>query len=564
MAPHAVPGEARPWLRLGSLNRWVWVALWLVVVLALAVRAARLPELAGSYPQDLDGLLYGGARLLRGELLHADFVTGQGAITQFLYVLSAQAGSLRLHRLLIVGVDGLGGLLLARSLGWLAQAGWIRWRRHSPLPVLAGGLFVVINQCVPDGAAGLPPHFANLFLALALATACDLGVRPPGTRASVPGLLGLGGWLGLAMATRPALALPLLTLLALAPFVLGLRPLVPGLRPPPTSRLVPLFAPLLAGLLVGLVLPSVPCLLRRPGGVALAWSGGVLLPLLAVDPGTAPVLAMGPILLQALSTPVAGLPLGSLLVLPLGAWLASCRWPARQRPPAARPGRMADLAALSLVFGLLLLETLRRDGLQRFELALLAFPLVLLTVIGLGALETDPRPWPRRLALACSLILSLLLFNNLALASLLHPPRQPAESVRVLEQDRARLAAYLASLPPEERGFTAPQDVALQRRLNVPASTRGIGPRWSLDQQHLGGHWASRVLGLPADADGACDQLTDGRNRHLVWARTDPSLANSLAFFRSCLARQGENWEDITARLGLVSGEMKLFRRLLP
>ena len=551
MAPHAVPGEARPWLRLGSLNRWVWVVLWMVVVLALAVRAIRLPELPGSYPEELDGLLYGGARLLRGELLHADFVTGQGAITQFLYALSAQAGSLRLHRLLIIGVDGLGGLLLARSLGWLAQAGWIRWRRHSPLPVLAGGLFVVINQCVPDGAAGLPPHFANLFLALALATACYLGVRPPGARASVPGLLGLGGWLGLAMATRPALALPVLTLLALAPFVLGLRP-------PSTSRLVPL----LAGLLVGLVLPSVPCLLR-PGGVALAWSGEVLLPLLAVDPGTAPVMATGPVLLQALSTPVAGLPLGSLLVLPLGAWLAS-RWPARQRPAAARPGRMAALAALSLVFGLLLLETLRRDGLQRAELAFLAFPMVLLTVLGLGALETDPRPWPSRLALACSLILSLLLFNNLAVASLLHPPRQPAESVRALEQDRARLADYLASLPPQERGFTAPQDVALQRRLSVPASTRGIGPNWSLDQQHLGHHWASRVLGLPADANGACGQLTDGRNRNLVWTRIDPSVANSLDFFRSCLAREADNWEDITARLGLVSGEMKLFRRLLP
>ncbi len=547
MEPSAFGGEDRPWRRLVSLNRWVWVTIWTLVVLALAWRAIRLPELAGSYPEDLDGLLYGGARLLRGELLHADFVTGQGAISQFLYALSAQAGSLRLHRLLIVGVDGLGGLLLARALGWLAQAGWIRWRRHSPLPVLAGGLFVVINQCVPDGAAGLPPHFANLFLALALATACYLGVRPPGTRASVPGLLGLGGWLGLAMATRPALALPLLTLLALAPFVLGLRP-----------HLVPL----LAGLLVGLVLPSVPCLLR-PGGVALAWSGEVLLPLLAVDPGTAPVMATGPVLLQALSTPVAGLPLGSLLVLPLGAWLAS-RWPARQRPPAARSGRMAALAALSLVFGLLLLETLRRDGFQRSELALLAFPLVLLTVIGLGALETDPRPWPRRLALACSLILSLLLFNNLAVASLLHPPRQPAESVRILERDRARLAAYLVSLPPQERGFTAPQDVALQRRLNVPASTRGIGPRWSLDQQHLGQHWASRVLGLPADANGACGQLTDGRNRHLVWTRIDPSVANSLDFFRSCLAREADNWEDITARLGLVGGEMKLFRRLLP
>lgn len=562
MEPPAVGGADRPWGRLGSPALWAWVAIWSLVVLALAWRAIRLPGIPGSYPEDLDGLLYGGARLLRGELLHADFVSGQGAITQFLYAPSAHFGSLPLHRLLIVGVDGLGGLLLARSLGYLVQAGWIRWRRHSPLPVVAGGLYVVINQCVPDGAAGLTPHFANLFLALALATACCLGVRPPGSRACGPGLLGLGCWLGLAMATRPALALPLLTLLALAPFVLGLRPHVLGLRPQPTSRLVPLLAPLLTGLLVGLVLPSVPCLLR-PGGVALAWSGEVLLPLLAVDPGTAPVRATGPILLQALSTPLAGLPLGSLLVLPLGAWLAS-RWPARQRPAAARPGRMAALAALSLVFGLLLLETLRRDGLQRFDLALLALPLVLLTVLGLGALETDPRPWPRRLAFASSLILSLLLFNNLALAALLHPPRQPAESLLVLEQDRARVAGYLGSLPRQDRGFTAPQDVALQRRLNVPASTRGIGPRWSLDQRQLGKHWASRVLGLPADANGACGQLTAGRNRHLVWARTDPSIANSLDFFRSCLAREGDHWEDLTARLGLVSGEIKLFRRQVP
>jgi hypothetical protein len=168
------------------------------------------------------------------------------------------------------------------------------------------------------------------------------------------------------------------------------------------------------------------------------------------------------------------------------------------------------------------------------------------------------------MALASSLILSLLLVNNVALASLLHPPHQPAEFVRVLVQDRARVAGYLESLPPQERGFTAPQDVALQRRLNGPASTRGIGPRWSLDQQHLGQHWASRVLGLPADADGACSQLTAGRNRHLVWVRTDPTVANSLDFFRSCLARQGDQWEDITARLGLVSGEMKLFRRRVP
>lgn len=542
-------GSLRPGRIWGAPPRWVWLTLWTLVLLALAARALRLPEMPGTYPEELDGLLYGGARLLRGEWLHADFVTGQPAISQFLYALSAHFGSLRLHRLLIVVVDGAGGLLLAGSLRRLGEAGWIPWRRASSLPILAVGLAVVINQCVPEGAAGLLPHFANLFLVLALAKASSLAARDAGTPVSSLGLIGLGGWLGLAMATCPPLALPLLVVLALTPFLLRLGE-EPG----------PLIPPLLAGLLAGLALPSIPCLLR-PGGLAMAWAGGVLLPLLAVDPGTAPAQPLGAILLPALVTPLAGVPLGCLLVFPLGAWLASWVTPRRQRLEGG-PDRSGGLACLALVFAWLVLETLRRDGgLQRFDLALLALPLVLLAIMGLGALELDPRPAPRRLALIGSLVLSLVWVNNLAVASLLHPPRTPQESVRVLEQDRQRLASYLGSLSLGERGFTAPQDVALQRRLNVPASTRGIGPRWSLDQQHLGQHWASQVLGLPADAKEACSQLTSGRNHHLVWARTDPTVANSLAFFRSCLVLDGDRWEDLSAGLGLDSGEMKLFRR---
>jgi hypothetical protein len=519
----------------------------MLVLLALAARSLRLPVMPGSYPEELDGLLYGGARLLRGEWLHADFVTGQPAISQFLYALSAHFGSLRLHRLLILAVDAIAALLLARTLGRLGAAGWIPWRRASSLPLLAFGFAVVINQCVPEGAAGFLPHFANLFLTLALAAAAALAVRDGGAPVSSLGLMALGGWLGLAMATRPPLALPLLVVLALMPFLLQLGP-KPG----------PLIPPLSAGLLAGLALPLIPCLLR-PGGLAKAWAGSVLLPLLAVDPGTAPVQPLGAIVLRVLVTPLAGIPLGCLLVFPLGAWLAS--WAHTRTGRELGPDRRGGLVCLSLVFALLLLETLRRDGFQDDDLALLTLPLVVLTILGLGALGVDPRPMPRRLALIGALVLSLIWVNNIAVASVLHPPHQPGETVRVLEDDRQRLATYLGSLPEGQRGFTAPQDVALQRRLNVAASTRGIGPRWSLNQQHLGQHWASQVLGLPVDGREACAQLTASRNHHLVWARTDPKVANSLAFFRSCLALDGNRWDDLSGELGLASDEVKVFRR---
>jgi hypothetical protein len=106
--------------------------------------------------------------------------------------------------------------------------------------------------------------------------------------------------------------------------------------------------------------------------------------------------------------------------------------------------------------------------------------------------------------------------------------------------------------------------VALERQLRQPATTVGIGPQWSLNQQGLTASWATRRLGLPTSSEGVCRQLTDPANRHLVWMRTDPEGPNTEAFLRSCLERQPEQWQEISEELGLRSGQYGVFRRQSP
>jgi hypothetical protein len=106
--------------------------------------------------------------------------------------------------------------------------------------------------------------------------------------------------------------------------------------------------------------------------------------------------------------------------------------------------------------------------------------------------------------------------------------------------------------------------VALQRQLDEPSATVGIGPSWSLNQQQLLPSAATRVLGLPTDRGAVCRQLTGRPTRQLVWMRTDPDGPNSLAFLQDCLRREGGSWRDLSTELGLASGEYRLFIRQAP
>ena len=92
--------------------RGLFAALWLLSGVGLLVRVLRQPTIAGTYDVKLDEFLYAGQRLLQGELLYAGLVNGSLPLVQWLYAPSAWVGGLTAHRLLILAVNVVGGLLL--------------------------------------------------------------------------------------------------------------------------------------------------------------------------------------------------------------------------------------------------------------------------------------------------------------------------------------------------------------------------------------------------------------------------------------------------------------------
>ena len=159
------------------------------------------------------------------------------------------------------------------------------------------------------------------------------------------------------------------------------------------------------------------------------------------------------------------------------------------------------------------------------------------------------------------MLVPLIVVNNVLVAPLTHPPRPLNAHALAIEADRSLVRAHLAGLPPAEKGFTALQDVALHTQLHQPAGSRGIGPAWSLDQQGIGSSAAGRNLGLPASPAEACRRISAPPNRRLVWLRTDPQGPNTEAFLRACLEASGQGWNDRSEKLGLRSGEMRLYER---
>lgn len=536
-----------------------WLPLvWALIGAGLLVRLLRAPGLPGTYPLELDVLLYAGQRLLHGQWLYQGLVTGSPPLAQILFAPSAWSGSIQAHRLLLLGLNLLGGLLVWRGLRRCGRLGLIRLRPGSALPWLGGALFVTFSQIFPEGSSGHLHQFVNLFLvaaferATAIAVACRAGQplpRPLQLGSPLWRQLALVGLLlVLACSSLMLVSPPLLMLLALL--------LVQG------QQRVRLIVPLLAGLGLGLALLLLPYLLL-PDGPVRFWAGAVLLPIEWNSRVQAPDTPLTASLGRLLSTRLEGLPLWLLLPLPLlglGRLLRSHfqRQPANP-DPAAAAGQPLLLPGLAVVFCLELLFTLQRGDVDGHDLLLTVLPLVLLITAGLAALECPARRWSRLLAGVMVLGLSLIYLNNIFLVTLRQTPRLNPE-VAALEADRSRVRRYLQALSPDERAFSAPQDVALQRQLDEPSGTVGIGPSWSLNQELLQASPATATLGLPTDVEAVCRQLTD-RARQLVWMRTDPDGPNSLAFLEGCLQRDGGGWRDLSRDLGLSSGEYRLFIR---
>ena len=536
--------------------------------MGLLVRLLRAPTLPGTYPRELDGLLYGGQRLLHGQWLYQGLFTGSQPLAQVLFAPSAWSGSIQAHRLLILALNLLGGVLLWRILRRSGRLGLIRLQPGSALPFLGGALFVTFSQIFPEGSSGPLHQFVNLFLVAALerttafAEACRSGWPLPRAlqlRSPLWRQLALIGLLLMLACSSLLLVSPAL-LMVIALLLVQARQ---------RGRLL---APLLVGAALGLGALFLPYLLL-PEGPAHAWAGAVVLPIewtSRAQPLQTPLSAS---LVRWLSTRLDGLPLWLMLPVPLVGLgrLVRRRYslpPASgPEPPGADPGGATApsmlLPGLALMFCLELLFSLQRGDLEGRDLLLTVPPLVLLITCGLAALESPARRWSRVLAGLMLVGLSLIYLNNLFLVPISHTPRVN-RLARAVEADRSRVRSYLQGLSAPERSFTAPQDVALQRQLDEPSATVGIGPSWSLNQQQLSPSAATRTLGLPTDPDAVCRQVTGRPTRQVVWMRTDPDGANTLAFLEACLRREGGSWRDLSADLGLASGQYRLFIRQAP
>lgn len=524
-------------------------SIWGLILLGLLVRVLHQPTMAGTYNPRLDELLYASQRLLEGQLLYDGLVNGTLPLAQWLYGPSAWMGSLVAHRLFIFGLNVCGAGLLAVTLGNLARLGLLALAPASPLPLAGAILFVTMAQLLPGGSSGLLEQFANFFLlgALFLLSHVAASTRERELLGPLP-LAGAGAALVLAMAACPRWIGPVLTVAVVAPLVLRF------------SRPLPVLMSLLGGGLVAFSLLFAPYLLV-PGGPGQAWAGAMLLPLQLARTFPPEINRFLPLLGEVLRIRVAGLPIWLLASVPCLALVGSTVRLGRQQP-SGLADRVLLIPALAMVF---LLETLRaflRGGLDIEEVQLLLVPLLILMICGFAVLEHS-RLGQRATALVL-VMLSLIIFNNVVVASVFHPPRQPRAAVRELEADREATRRMLLGQPESLRGFTAPQDVALQRQLRRRASTTGIGPQWSLNPNDLQPSWATRRLALPTDQAASCEQLTDPANHHLVWMRTDPDGPNTEAFFRSCLDREPGQWRDISGELNLTSGQYRVFRRLAP
>ncbi|MEB3256617.1 MAG: hypothetical protein VKJ05_09550 [Synechococcaceae cyanobacterium] len=528
------------------LPRGLFAGLWLLCVVGLLVRLLRQPTIPGTYDVKLDELLYAGQRLLNGELLYGSLVNGSLPLAQWLYAPSAWIGGLTGHRLLILAVNLLGGLLLIGALRQLAAAGLVALRPASRVPLAAGTTFVVCGQMFPGGMSGHLHQFANTFLVLAL-FCVSRSLRPAATAASQRRNLAVtGGALVLALECFLRLSSPLLMVTLLTLVLMRVpRPLA-------------VLAPLLAGGTAAALLTFLPYAFL-PAGPALAWAGAVQLPLELSSGFPAEGDRLVTLLTKFLSTPVAGLPIWLMVLVPS---LALVDLVSREgREPGRHGDRLLLIPALAVIFVLEVLLSFQKGDFETRDMQLLVLPLALILACGFGEMERSPHRWVRVVAIVAMALMTLIFVNNTFITSVTQPPRRPREVVRELEADRATTRRYLAALPAAQRGFTAPQDVALHRQLGQRASTVGIGPEWSLNQQGLAPSWATHRLQLPTDAGAACRQLTDSANAHLVWMRTDPEGPNTEAFLRGCLDRQPGRWQDISLGLGLRSGEYRVFQR---
>ena len=528
------------------LRRAALALAWLGILVGLAIRLWRAPTTAGSYDSDIDTYLYLGRRLLQGSWMYVDGFNAKWPIIQPLFAPAAALGSIRAHRLLVFALNLAAGLALAAALREWGRQGLVRLAAGSAIPLGAAVLWVVLSQKLVGGLSGHLHQFANGFMAAALLLLAHAG-QGPRLRWRRLKLALAGGCLVAALAVRPNL------LYALAPPALTLVVLQRSWRRPQGRSAI---AALAAGGLTALLLIFLPYLLI-PDGPAQAWAGAVLLPLEWSQQRPEADQPLAAVVEQLSSARAAGLSLGTLVLLALPG-LALLTWRAWRDPAGA--GRLLQIPTLALLgLGGLVVGCWHNHFWLHYVL-LSALPITLLLSCSLAAL-------PSPATAAIGLALSLIGVNNILIAEsrgVLNQHqgsgRAPAPDQQLLE--RERLLTHLAGLPPAQRHFTSPQDFSYHWQLGEPASTAGVHPSWSLDPYGMKPSWASRRLGLAITAEQACAQLRSPRHQLVIWSRSDRGGRHALAFTQHCLTSDPQGgWQEISGRLGLRSGRVRVFRR---
>ncbi len=527
-----------------SRQRIVLTALWLLTLVGLAVRVWRASTISGSYDEEIDSLVYLSQRWLQGGLLYQESYLRQWPIVQLLYAPAAWLASIQAHRILVMGLNLLGGVLLASAVRKFSRAGLIQLGPKSLVPLASGILLVILSQKIPGGIAGSPHQFANTFLVLAV---YSLARGLAGARE----LHGQRGWL-VATGAMGMMAVACFFTLIYPLTLVSVLVLVHHRQPGRAA------GALAGGAVLATALMFLPYLFVADGA-SHAWAGAVALPLQWISQQIWREADVGFLFGALIRTPIAGLPLWLIALMPAAGvvLIAQKTWNA----PGRRRERLLLVPGLAVVFLLELTWSFQRTDFNGHDGQLVVVPVVLFLASGMAALERSGQPAVRRATFSGTLILSLILFNNMFIAEVFGAPSRLSSRVMALEQDRTMLRTYLAALPAEDRGFTAPQDPALQWQLNVPATTVGIGPDWSLNPQGMKASWATSVIGLPVGVAQTCSQLLQPANAHLVWKRVDPEGPNTEAFIRQCLSQESGRWKEITQDLGLRTGEFKLFRR---
>lgn len=536
------PRQRRFWLLMGGL--------WILIAIGLILRVIRAILSQDDYDIDIDTYFYLGWRFREGGLMYLESFNAKWPLVGMVFAPISQLESISAYRILILLVDLCTGLLLGWSLEQLRRSGWAPNNLTWPIVPGTAALTLLMSQKFIGGLSGHLHHTANLFTALALSAAV-MGINSK-RRWRQLSLLGCGFWLMAAVAMRPNLALPLGLSVIAAMLLTG----KPAQIPQRMLSILPLS--LGATMLIGVMaLPYI----HHPNGLTRLWAGAVVLPWEWRQHTTDTLNPNSTLLLELwrlLNNQVAGLRVWTLAITPvtLLGYQGWTSWHAR--PRAIKPFLAPTVSLLNLL-GLAWSFQLTHYW-AHYEMMTIP-PIVILICCGIGATPTSHRLRPETFLRSLSFIsigaITLILILNVFVAE----SRSISSTPSKRQVDRQIILNFIRQQPPNQRGFTSPQDFFFHWRLKQPSSTIGIHRSWSMRPYDMPASWATTLLGIATDRADACNQLTAAQNRFIIWERQERADLPDVDQLLACLKNSEATWIDRSREIGLKRSDYIVMER---